>query len=274
MAKISNAGQTCIAVDYVLCHESKVDAFIEKAREVITQQYQNMRDMSICGKVVNEFHYKRLCALTADHGGQVVIGNPNASKDMYLQPTVILNPRKDAGCLKEEIFGPILPVITYKNFDEAINYIRSEQEKPLAVYFYGDRGNANMERAMKMTSSGAFVCNEAILQVTSTFLPFGGVGHSGSGRYHGQAGFDEFSNLKSVLLRPTLDFAPFNTMNPPYSDSQKKTIIDNLGTMQMTQATICQRLSICCSLIVLIILTIVLWGPISGLVVDTPAAGQ
>lgn len=222
MSKLSNAGQTCIAVDYVLCHESKKDGFIAKARQVIAEAYGEMREVETAGKVVNEFHYKRLCGMLADHGGEVVIGNANAHNDMYLKPTVILNPRKDAACMTEEIFGPILPVITYKDINEAIDYIRYEQEKPLAVYFFGDRGSANMDKVKKMTSSGGFVCNEAVLQVTSEYLPFGGVGESGYGRYHGSSGFEEFSNMKSCLERPTLDFAPFNTMFPPYSAEQKE----------------------------------------------------
>lgn len=233
-----------------------------------------MREIETAGKVVNEMHYKRLCGMLADHGGEVVIGNANAHNDMYLKPTVILNPRKDAGCLSEEIFGPILPVITYKDIDEAIDYVRYEQEKPLAVYFYGDRGSANMEKVKKTTSSGAFVCNEAVLQVTSEYLPFGGVGESGYGRYHGASGFQEFSNMKSCLERPTLDFAPFNTMFPPYSAEQKDSIKKNMGSMfNATQASCCKKLSLCCTifwLLIALVVVLCVMQPWNTVEIDSP----
>lgn len=98
-----------------------------------------------------------------DHGGEVVIGNKNAHKDMYLKPTVILNPKKDAACLQEEIFGLVMPLITYKNIDEAISYVKNEQDKPLVVYYYGTRNTPTMNKVMRGTSSGAFVVNEAIM---------------------------------------------------------------------------------------------------------------
>ena len=93
--------------------------------------------------MVNEFHYKRVCSYLKDHGGEVVHGNPNAHEDLHLQPTIILNPKRDSEVMKDEIFGPIFPILTYKNIDEAINYIADEQDKPLVVYYFGQKNGRN-----------------------------------------------------------------------------------------------------------------------------------
>ena len=155
-----------------------------------------------------------------DHGGEVVHGNANAHKDMYLTSTVVLNPRDDCALMKEEIFGPILPVKTFVDFQEAIDYI-NHHEKPLVTYYFGDKDGKNCGRLMSETSSGSFTANEVIVQVLNFNMAFGGVGESGMGRYHGKKGFEELSNMKSCLLRPTLDYAPFNTMTFPYSEDTK-----------------------------------------------------
>ena len=101
--------------------------------------FNNCETPAESGKIINEFHYNRLCDLFKDHGGQVVIGNSNAHIDRNLKPSVILNPNKDSSLMKEEIFGPIFPLLTYKNIDEAIEYINEEQEKPLVIYYFGPR---------------------------------------------------------------------------------------------------------------------------------------
>ena len=101
--------------------------------------FNNCETPAESGKIINEFHYKRLCDLFKDHGGEVVIGNQNAHLDSNLQPSVILNPIKDSPLMKEEIFGPIFPLLTYENIDEAIEYISEEQEKPLVIYYFGRR---------------------------------------------------------------------------------------------------------------------------------------
>lgn len=131
----------------------------------------------------------------ADHEGTVVIGNANAHEDKNLTPSVILNPNKDSPIMQEEIFGPLLPVYTYKNIDEAIQFI-NELDKPLAVYYYGNNStkNKNLMRVKEETYSGAFLVNEAAMHFTSQYLPFGGVGASGYGRCHGFEGFKQCSN--------------------------------------------------------------------------------
>ena len=129
----------------------------------IENGYADGRDEEKSGKIVTAFHYKRLCGMLADHGGTVLHGNPNAHEDMSLSPTVVLNPKKDSTMMTEEIFGPIIPIITYKNIDEAIKYIVEEQEKPLVVYYYGKKNSDNMKRVAHETSSGTFVVNSAVI---------------------------------------------------------------------------------------------------------------
>ena len=170
--------------------------------------FQNGENPATSGKIINEFHYNRICDLFKDHGGEVVMGNPNAHVDKNLQPSIVLNPKKDSPLMTEEVFGPIFPLLTYKDLDEAIEYVREEQEKPLVVYYFGKENSANQEKIRSQTSSGAFVANEAVLQIINLDLPFGGVGASGSGRYHGVVGFKTFSNSKSVLIRPNSNAPP------------------------------------------------------------------
>jgi acyl-CoA reductase-like NAD-dependent aldehyde dehydrogenase len=131
-----NFGQVCIAPDYVLCHESKVDEFIESLKLNLQNAYGNCETPADSGKIVNEFHYNRLCDLFKDHGGEIIIGNKNTYEDRDLKPTLILNPDKNSELMKDEIFGPIFPLISYKNIDEAINYVQ-DLEKPLVVYYFG-----------------------------------------------------------------------------------------------------------------------------------------
>lgn len=131
----------------------------------------------------------------ADHEGSVVIGNPNIHEDKKLGPVVILNPNKESPVMQEEIFGPILPVFTYKDIDEAIQFVNSK-DKPLAVYYYGKNSwsNKNMVRVKEETYSGAFLVNESAFHFLNQYAPFGGVGASGYGRCHGHEGFKQCSN--------------------------------------------------------------------------------
>lgn len=129
-----------------------------------------------------------MCSLLKDHGGNVQIGNANAHEDRKLTPTVILNPLKDSPLMKNEIFGPVLPIITYDSFDEVILTIK-ENSNPLAIYFFGSVYSANRTRLENETRSGALITNETIFYLANPNLPFGGVGGSGMGRYHGYEGF-------------------------------------------------------------------------------------
>jgi aldehyde dehydrogenase (NAD+) len=116
---------------------------LEALNDQILNGYDDCKTPADSGKMVNEFHYKRICEMLKDHGGEMIHGNPNAHKDMNLKFNVILNPKRDSTMMKEEIFGPILPVLTYKYLDEAIDYIIEEQLKPLVVHFFGTTNCAN-----------------------------------------------------------------------------------------------------------------------------------
>ena len=262
--KMPNLGQICVAPDYIYCHESKVQQFIDCLRENLATGYNDGKTPADSGKIINEFHYERLCDLLKDHGGEVVIGNKDAAVDRNLQPTLILNPSKDAQLMKEEIFGPIFPLIPYKDIGEAIKYITEEQEKPLVLYYFGKRNGPNQQRLLDETSSGAFVVNDTTVQLLNCELPFGGVGHSGQGRAHGYAGFKQFSNMKSVLVKPSLDMFPFNQILPPYTDAVKADLLKNLKYGGITQAQMCHRLFWFIFIITAVILAIVYWSALGS----------
>lgn len=188
------------------------------------------KDRNCLGKVVNQFHTDRLCKLMADHQGTVVVGNGSANEDKNLVPSVVLNPSETCPLMSEETFGPILSVFTIKSIDEAVRLINSKP-KALAVYYFGTNSdkNANLTKLMRETSSGAFCVNEITMQIFNQFLPFGGVGESGTGRLHGKEGFDGCSNKKSVMRKAPLKFYPFNVIFAPYTED-KQSLIRLLAT--------------------------------------------
>ncbi len=142
----------------------------------------------------------------------------------YVEPTIILNPSMSSPIMNDEIFGPVLPIVTFSHFDEVIELINS-RDKPLAVYYFGkSKSNPNSDRLLNETSSGAYVVNEGILHIVNHFIGFGGVGASGYGRYGGFDGFRQWSNPKSVMIRPTLNFSPFNSINPPFTPEKSRKI--------------------------------------------------
>lgn len=153
-----------------------------------------------------------------NHKGKVLCGNARASEDGNLTPTVILNPSLTSDLMTDETFGPILPIITYKNLDEAISIINS-RDKPLAVYYFGKNSsfNKNLTRLRSETSSGAFLVNDIAVHFMFQDLPFGGVGASGYGRCHGKEGFMQCSNKKSCLYKTPLNFWPFTITTPPFT---------------------------------------------------------
>ena len=138
-----------------------------------------------------------------------MLGNSNAYDDQNLEPTIVLEPSKESELMKNEIFGPILPVYSYQNFDEVIKHI-NENEKPLCLYYFGSTSSKNYQRLEKETSSGALVSNETLFHMLNSDLPFGGVGFSGHGRCHGHEGFKAFSNPKGVFNKAVMKMYPYN----------------------------------------------------------------
>jgi aldehyde dehydrogenase (NAD+) len=199
--KLINAGQTCIAPDYVLVDRVIKDQFVAALLRAIQELYgADPAKSPDYGRVVNEFHLDRLTALLIDQ--KLLIGGQVDKSDRYLAPTVVDDVTWDNVLMAAEIFGPILPILTYDNLAEAIQSI-NDRPKPLALYIFAT-DQAIQNKIVQSTASGAVVFNDVVMQSNLPHLPFGGVGESGMGRYHGKASFDTFSNIRSYLRRSTL----------------------------------------------------------------------
>lgn len=204
--KLLNAGQTCIAPDYLLVHEEVKTVFLQLLeKEVQTMQGGDALGNESYPKIINEKHFWRLCKLM--EGEEIVFGGDSRPETLQIEPTVLDNVTLESPIMQEEIFGPVLPVMTYASPEELKKIITSF-EKPLAFYlFTGDRG---MEAwALRTFSFGGGCINNTILHLATSHMPFGGVGFSGMGGYHGKAGFDTFSHKKSVLkswIHPDVPF--------------------------------------------------------------------
>ena len=194
--KCINAGQTCIAPDYLLIHEDVRDAFIEEYEKVL-EKYFPRGDMSQMVTIVSEARFRRLVRLM--QGQNAVIGGGVDPSRRFIEPTVLIDVEPDAPIMREEIFGPILPVITWTDLNWCIDFIHGG-EKPLALYvFTGD--SSRKRRILDSCSFGGGCVNDTMLQLSSTELPFGGVGASGMGSYHGKATFDTFTHYRSICER-------------------------------------------------------------------------
>lgn len=212
--KFLNAGQTCIAPDYVLAHESLAKPLLEELRGAIRSFYgRDPRSSRNLARIINRRHFERLSRLL--ESVDVVQGGERDPADLYIAPTVVLEPPLESPLMQEEIFGPILPLITFRTLDEAVELVNS-RPKPLALYFFSpDAGR--QERILRETSAGGVCINTTMLHESTQTLPFGGVGQSGMGAYHGKASFDAFSHHKSILRqRSRLDMV----LRPPYPESK------------------------------------------------------
>ena len=211
-AKYVNAGQTCVAPDYVLAHKSIANELVEAIRKSITEFYGDdphaSKDYS---RVISPRHFSRLASLISS--GKVAIGGQTEQSERYIAPTVLVDVKQDSAVMQEEIFGPILPVLEIGSIDEAISFVNSRPH-PLALYVFAQDNSVN-EKVVAETTSGGVTVNGTIMHMTGPYLPFGGVGESGMGAYHGQSGVDVFQHLKPVLKRSTLLDAPL--AYPPYT---------------------------------------------------------
>ncbi|WP_204103700.1 MULTISPECIES: aldehyde dehydrogenase [Spirulina sp. CCY15215] len=214
--KFINCGQTCIAPDYVLIHHSIKAAFIDKIKAKIKQFYGNNPEISPdYARIINDFHFQRLLSLIDPK--KVIIGGENNPETRYIAPTVMNGVTWRDRIMEEEIFGPILPMLEYENLEDAIAEINA-RPKPLSLYLF-THNKTTQERVLTATSSGNVCINDTLMQITSANLPFGGVGNSGMGAYHGKIGFDTFSHQKSVLNRSFLLDLPLRY--PPYEGKLK-----------------------------------------------------
>ena len=214
--KLMNAGQTCVAPDYVLADAKIRDELVGKIGEAIkTFESNESRGM----RIVNQRQFDRLTSSLAATKGTVALGGGSDAASLRLQPTVVVDPDPDEPLMKDEIFGPILPVVTVQSIDDAIKFVNS-RPKPLAAYVF-TKTKAIRERLIKDVPAGGMLVNHLGFQVLTAKLPFGGVGPSGMGAYHGKWGFEEFSHKKSVMTKPTRPDA-MSFMYPPYTEKAKK----------------------------------------------------
>jgi coniferyl-aldehyde dehydrogenase len=216
--KLVNAGQTCLAPDYLFVPADKRDQFVAAARRIVPRRYPNPNEPSYTS-VIDEKSYRRLRATLADaerRGAELVPLVPGASFNDALRkipPHLVLDPSDDAVIMQEEIFGPLLPVKTYRDIDEVIAYVNS-RDRPLGLYLFTNDKRLE-ERVLYGTISGGVTINNCILHVAQHDLPFGGIGASGMGQYHGQEGFLEFSKLRPVFTNPRLSL--LQLLYPPYT---------------------------------------------------------
>jgi len=226
--KTMNAGQICLAPDYVLAPRESVDGFVQAAQASVAKMFPTIKDNSDYTAMVSQRHYERVRALIADarsKGAEIVELNP-AGEDFSQQehrkipPTLILGASDDMSVMQEEIFGPVLPIRTYTALDEAIAEINARPH-PLALYYFGD-DSADSEALLSRTHSGGVTINDVIFHFTMDDLPFGGVGASGMGAYHGERGFREFSHEKSVYRQTASELIAM--MRPPYGEAFRKQV--------------------------------------------------
>ena len=216
--KLLNAGQTCIAPDYVLINKKVKDEFINELRKILKEFLgENPVENEDYPKIVNERHFKRLMNLI--DGEKVVIGGKSDENLLKIEPTILDNPKIDSKVMSEEIFGPILPVITYEKIEEAIEYIK-KFEKPLALYMFTNDKKIQ-DKILNEISFGGGCINDTIIHIANSNMGFGGVGYSGIGNYHGKRSFDTFSHERSITKKYSLDL-PMRYM--PYNELKDKLI--------------------------------------------------
>lgn len=226
--KTLNAGQICLAPDYVLAPRDKLDGFVEAARKSVATMFPTIRDNPDYTAIIAQRHYDRIQDYVADaraKGATVVELKPDGEdltqqEHRKIAPTLILEPTDDMKVMQEEIFGPVLPVKSYVTVDEALAYVNGK-DRPLGLYYFGDDA-AEREKVLATTTSGGVTVNDVIFHVAQEELPFGGVGPSGMGSYHGQDGFLEFSHRKSVYTQIKKDIGPLKQMRPPFGPAIRK----------------------------------------------------
>ena len=230
LGKMMNAGQICLAPDYLYVPESKQDEAVHGVWQGTANMYPTLLENEDYASLVSDRHFDRLQEMVADardKGAEVIEVNPgdedfsntNARK---MPLTILKNVTDDMLAMQEEIFGPVLPVKTYAKIDEAIDYV-NRNDRPLGLYYFG-QDRDEQERVLTRTISGGVTVNDVIFHVSMEDLPFGGVGASGMGSYHGVEGFREFSHARSIYTQPKIDIAKLGGLKPPYGKTTDKTV--------------------------------------------------
>lgn len=211
------AGQACIAIDYILVEKRFASILVELMKVMIKKMFgENPRETNTVARIVNEQHFLRLKNLLSDSAVQnsIVYGGSMDEKNLFVEPTILVDPPLDAAIMTEEIFGPLLPIITLDKVEDSIAFINSKP-KPLGIYAFTNNEKFR-RRMLSETSSGSLVFNDAVIQYAADTLPFGGIGESGLGKYHGKFSFDTFSHYKAVTRRSFL--TDFWFRFPPWND--------------------------------------------------------
>lgn len=221
--KFINAGQTCVAPDYILVESAIKQELLNNIQKCIREFLGEPATSPDYARIINQKHFNRLLEFLQD--GEIIIGGESNSSDRYIAPTVLDNVSLESPVMQDEIFGPILPVLTYKDITEAIAIV-NQRPKPLALYLFSRNKNIQ-QRVLKSTSSGSVCINDTVMQFAVPALPFGGVGSSGIGKYHGKASFDTFSHYKSVLNRSFI--FDIKLRYPPYTKSKLQLLKRILG---------------------------------------------
>ncbi|BDW82741.1 aldehyde dehydrogenase [Erythrobacter sp. Dej080120_24] len=228
LGKMMNAGQICLAPDYLYVPEDKQDEAVAGVASGVSAMYPTLLENDDYASIVSDRHFERLQGLVEDareKGAEVIEVNPGnedfGNANQRKMPLNILkNVNDDMKVMQEEIFGPVLPVMTYKSVDQAVDYI-NEHDRPLGLYYFGE-DQGEQERVLTRTISGGVTTNDVIFHVSMEDLPFGGVGPSGIGSYHAIEGFREFSHARSTYHQPKIDIAKLAGMKPPYGKATEK----------------------------------------------------
>jgi coniferyl-aldehyde dehydrogenase len=224
--KLLNAGQTCIAPDYVLVQERAVDAFARAYEAAAARLYPRLIDNRDYTAIIDDRHFDRLCGLAADaqaKGARLVRVDPASevgggqigfARVRKVLPVLLMGVTSEMAIMQEEIFGPLLPIVSYRTLDDAVAYVRRRM-RPLALYYFDDV-KARVERVLNLTVSGGATVNDTVYHFAQASLPFGGIGASGMGAYHGHEGFRTFSHAKAVFFQSRLTLT--GLLNPPYAN--------------------------------------------------------
>ncbi|MDZ7716680.1 MAG: aldehyde dehydrogenase [Balneolaceae bacterium] len=214
--KFVNAGQTCVASDYVYVHESVKESFLKTLKEEITKFYgSDPKKSPDYARIINEDHFNRLKQFL--NNGNMYMGGPNNEEELYIAPTILTDITWDDPIMQEEIFGPILPILSFGNMDEVIDTLQ-DKPKPLALYIFSEDAK-NQQKIISSLSFGGGCINDTVAHLGNHNLPFGGIGNSGIGNYHGKASFDTFSHQKSIMEKTTWFDNPLRY--PPYNGALK-----------------------------------------------------
>jgi aldehyde dehydrogenase (NAD+) len=217
--KLINVGQTCVAPDYVLVDESVKEELIKKLIYHIENFYGNKPiENSAYGKIINEKHFKRLLNLISNQ--EIAYGGDSNKETLQIGPTILNNVKSEDPVMQEEIFGPILPILTYKNIEEVVDFVQSRPH-PLALYLF-TKSKETIDMILNQCQFGGGCINDTIMQVASDYIPFGGVGDSGMGQYHGDASFETFSHYRSIIKKSTILDVPLRYL--PQSKKQEKIV--------------------------------------------------